>query len=122
MGNPCISEKEYREILKQTFDQVEAAFVDIDPDVAECEQALGSMTISFQDGSKCIFSAQPSVRQLWVAIASKGLAYHFNYDFDKHEWWQERWQERCDNKERGIEFKALLKSYLKEMTGVDFRL
>ncbi|MBI3535166.1 MAG: iron donor protein CyaY [Deltaproteobacteria bacterium] len=114
MSNPCLSEKEYREILKQTFDQIEAAFVDIDPDAAECEQSLGSMTISFQDGSKCVFSAQPSVRQLWVAIASKGLAYHFNYDFDKHEW--------LDDKGRGIEFKALLKSYLKEMTGVDFKL
>ena len=112
MQNENFLEKDYRELLQKIFDEIEASFASIDPDLAECEQALGAMTIKFKDGSRCILSAQPSVRQLWVALAAKGVAYHFDYNFEKKTWW--------DDKGRGLEFKALLKTHLKEMTEIEF--
>ncbi len=107
-----ISEKEYRQILQSTYDQIEAGVGDTDPDLVECEQSLGAMMLRFADGSKCILSAQPSVRQLWIALAARGIAYHFNYNLEKKVW--------EDDKGKGIELKSMLQSYLKEMTGTDF--
>jgi CyaY protein len=76
----AMTEADFRKTMQVTLDRVEKAFADVDPDVAECEQALGSMTITFADRSRCILSAQPSVRQLWLALAARGTAYHFNWN------------------------------------------
>ena len=102
-----LSETEFRKVMQTTLDRVEKAFADVDPDVAECEQALGSMTITFADRSRCILSAQPSVRQLWLALAAKGTAHHFNWD-------GARWQ---DDKGKGIELLSFLEGYYRELTG-----
>lgn len=100
------SEAEYRRIIQETLSRVERAFEEVDPDLAECDQTQGAMTIQLADGSRCIISAQPSVRQLWLALASKGMAYHFNYDPLRKEW--------RDDKGRDIEFRTFLKAYLRE--------
>lgn len=105
-----IEESVYRKILQSTLDQIESSFEGVDPDIAECEQSHGSLTIQLADGSRCILSAQPSVRQLWLALAAKGTAYHFNFDEPKHAW--------IDDKGRGIELRTFLKDYLKESTGL----
>jgi iron donor protein CyaY len=107
------SETEYRKRIQEVFDVIEQAFDDVDPDVAEAEQALGAMTLTFSDRSRCILSAQPSVRQLWLALASKGTAYHFNWDASKQQW--------IDDKGRNIELISFLESYLSEKTGVDVK-
>lgn len=107
-----MTEAEFRRIMQTTLDGIEKAFESIDPDVAECEQALGSMTITFADRSRCILSAQPSVRQLWLALAAKGTAHHFIWD-------GARW---LDDKGKGIELLSFLESYFKELTAQDFRL
>lgn len=108
-----MTEAEYRQQVQTTFDIIDRAFQGIDPDLAECEQALGAMTISFEDRTRCILSAQPSVRQLWVALASKGTAYHFNYDPARGEW--------MDDKGRGIELLSFLEKFLEEKTGQKVR-
>ncbi len=107
-------ENEYRQILRETLDRIEQAFDGVDPDVAECEQALGSMTIVLPGGARCILSAQPSVRQLWLAVASKGVAFHFNYDSARGEW--------VDDKGRGIELLSYLRSYLKDEIGLELKI
>jgi len=109
-----LNESQFREKLQVTFNQIEAAFTDVDPDVAECEQSLGAMTITFADKSRCILSAQPSVRQLWLALAARGTAYHFNYDAKSDQW--------MDDKGRGVEVLSFLKGYLKEVTGLELSL
>lgn len=111
MPQKIINEAEYRQLIQQIYDQIEKAFSDVDPDLSECEQSLGAMTIKFSDDSRCILSAQPSVRQLWVAVASLGRAYHFNYDRQKNCW--------LDDKGQGIELISFLQSYLKEKIGMD---
>jgi iron donor protein CyaY len=103
-------EADYRKRVQETFDEVAAQFEDVDPDVAECEQAFGVVTITFPDRTKIILSAQPSVRQLWVALASRGTAYHFSFDAALQQW--------RDDKGRDIEVKSLLKTVLQETAGL----
>lgn len=93
MAQVLITENEMRQKIQEAFDRIEASFEDVDPDVAEAEQALGAMTIQFRDRTKCILSAQPSVRQLWVALASEGRAHHFNWSDEQGKWLDDKQSE-----------------------------
>jgi CyaY protein len=108
------AEADYRKKIQETLDRIEAAFEGVDPDLAECEQSHGALTIQFADGSRCILSAQPSVRQLWLALASQGRAYHFNFDPAKGQW--------IDDKGQGIELLSFLRGYLRDSVGLDLSL
>lgn len=108
------SEAEYRKLIEDSFARIERSFEDVDPDVAECEQSMGAMIITFADRSKCILSAQPSVRQLWLALAAQGTAHHFNFDAASGCW--------IDDKGKGLELLSFLEKFLKEKTGVAFAL
>ncbi len=109
-----MDETEYRKKIQKAMDRIEASLADVDPDVAECDQAQGALTIQFTDQSRCILSAQPSVRQLWLALAAIGTAYHFNYDDSTEKW--------VDDKGRGVELISFLRGFLKEKTGLDLAL
>jgi CyaY protein len=104
----------YRSKVQEVLDQIEAAFSDVDPDVAECDQSLGSMTITLTDRSRVIISMQPSVRQIWLALAAKGTAYHFNYDATKAQW--------LDDKGRGVELLSYLNEYFRETCKLSLNL
>ena len=103
------SESEYRNRIHELYKVIENAFENIDPDIAECENTLGAMTLVFADQTRCILSAQPSVRQLWLALASRGTAYHFNYDESSRKW--------MDDKGRG-DLNSILEEFFFEMTGI----
>lgn len=105
-----MSESELRALAKLVYDRISAAFDDIDPDVAECEESLGSLSIQLADGAKWILSVQPPVRQLWLAVASIGRAFHFNYDPATKKW--------RDDKDEGIELLSYLEGLLQELAGV----
>ncbi len=107
------NEAEYRKIVQATLDRIQKPFDAVDPDVAECEVAHGALTISFADRTRCILSAQPSVRQLWLALAAQGTAHHFNFDPARSQWW--------DDKGKGIELLSFLQNYLKEKTDTEIR-
>ena len=109
-----LSEPDFRQKIQEAFNRIDAALAEVDPDVAECEQAMGAMTITFADRSRCILSAQPSVRQLWVALAALGTAHHFNFDQKSGRW--------IDDKGKGIELLSYMKKFLKEKTGLDLDL
>ncbi len=109
-----MTETEYRALIQETFDRISRAFDDVDPDQAECERIPGSMTITLADGSRCILSSQPSVRQLWLALAAKGTAVHFNWDASREQWW--------DDKGKGIELKSFLSRYFQEVLGQELAL
>lgn len=110
------SEADYRAVMKETLDRVEKAFDSIDPDHAECATQFGALTILMNKtgGQKVILSAQPSVRQLWLALAAKGVAHHFDYDHEKKLW--------LDDKGQGIEVLAFLEKFLTESLGYPVRL
>ena len=105
-------EAHYRSAMKETLDRVERAFDSVDPDVAECTVQFGALTIAFPNGQRLILSSQPSVGQLWMAIAAKGVAYHFDFDHSKGEW--------RDDRGEGIEPLSFLSKYLEDVA--DLRL
>lgn len=111
---PAFSEGEFRKRIQETFDRLERALGEIDPDVAECEQSMGAMTLTFSDRSRCILSAQPSVRQLWLALAGLGTAHHFNFDHQTEAW--------RDDKGKNIELLSFLQDFLSEKTGQPIRI
>jgi iron donor protein CyaY len=107
------NEAEYRSVIQNTLSRVEKAFYDIDPDVVECSVQFGALTIAFPSGQRCILSSQPAVQQLWMAVAAKGIAFHFDYDHGAKEWRDDRGQ--------GIEPLSFLVKFLREMTGLDIK-
>ena len=109
-----MTESELRALAKQVYDRVAKALDEVDPDEVECEESLGSLTILLGDGAKWILSVQPPVRQLWLAVASLGRAYHFDYDPRSGTW--------RDDKGEGIELISHLRTLLKDVGGVDVAL
>jgi CyaY protein len=107
-----MEEAEFRGKVEATLARVAKALDNVDPDIAEYEKKPGQLTITFADRSKCILSTQPSVRQLWLAIAARGTAYHFSLEGD-------RW---IDDKGREIELLSFLAVFLQEMIGSEIRL
>lgn len=118
MQSPSMPEAEFRKRVQSTFDGIVAAFDDVDPDVAECEAAFGSVTISFVDRSRCILSVQPSVRQIWLALASLGTAHHFSLqrvgDPARDAW--------VDDKDPTIELLSRLEQVLQQKAGLTLKL
>lgn len=107
------SESQYRQRIQELYQRIERAFEAVDPDRVECETAMGALTLSFPSQARAVLSAQPSVRQLWLALASRGTAYHFNYDEAQAQW--------LDDKGRG-ELIELLQKHLEEITGLSILL
>ncbi|MEO5668455.1 MAG: frataxin domain-containing protein [Bdellovibrionota bacterium] len=101
-----MDEKTYRLLVKEAYARVENAFESIDPDVVEVEAGMGTLSLLAKKG-KTILSTQPSVRQLWLAIAARGVAVHFNYDETKRVW--------MDDKGEGKELYSFLETTLKDI-------
>jgi CyaY protein len=85
-----MDEKMYRARVSEAFGRIEKGFEKVDPDLAECENVAGALTITLRNRSKVIVSPQPSVRQIWLAVAAEARAYHFNFDNDSGRWLDDR--------------------------------
>ena len=108
-----LSEADYREKIQSTFERIDRALGEIDPDVLESSLQFGALTLTLGSGARTILSAQPSVRQLWLALASKGQAIHFNWDTANSQW--------MDDKGQGIELIAFLKKFLADSAKIDVK-
>ncbi len=104
----------FRKQVQETFEKIERALESIDPDQIECEQSQGSLILTLSNHSKCILSLQPSVEQLWLALASRGIAYHFDLDPSSGLW--------IDDKGEGVELLHFLERSLKEITGIEITI
>ena len=109
----AMSESEFRKLAKDMYGRIEAPFEDVDPDQVECENAQGALTLILANGARWVLSQQPSVRQLWLAVASLGRAYHFDYDPARAAW--------LDDKGEGLELLQHLERLLSEETGLEIR-
>ena len=98
--------------LPAGFKRMEKALDSVDPDVIEVEQSSGVLTLKLARGAKIILSAQPSVRQLWLAMAVLGTAIHFD-------WQNGQW---VDDKGQGKELYSTLSQVLREQTGLEISL
>jgi iron donor protein CyaY len=110
----AMNEPEYRSRVQEVYDRIQRAFENVDPDIAECEQAMGVLTITLADRSRCILSTQPSVRQVWFAFAAKGTAAHFNFDPASGVW--------IDDKSKGLELVSHFKALMKDATGLELAI
>jgi CyaY protein len=115
MSSPAeaMTESQFRQLAKAVYDRIEAQFDEIDPDQVECEVAQGALTLTLADGARWVLSQQPPVRQLWLAVASKGRAYHFDYDPASGTW--------RDDKGQGLELLEALSGLLAEVAGLRVR-
>lgn len=109
-----LSEADYRARIQETFDRISKAVDPVDPDVVECEVAFGALTLKLSDGSKVILSAQPSVRQLWMAVTSRAIAVHFNWDGGGSRW--------VDDRGAGTELLSFLETHMKTTAGLALTL
>ena len=108
-----MSESEFRALAAEVYRRIGGAFDEVDPDDAECEESLGSLAIVLADGSKWILSLQPPVRQVWLAVASIGRAFHFDYDPGSGTW--------IDDKGEGLELLSHLQNLLADVAGVQLK-
>lgn len=103
-----MDESSYRRLIDDTFKVIDAAFEDVDPDVAESSYSQGTLTILFADGRRCILSPQTPVRQIWVAF--KDRAWHLDRDAANGRW--------LDDRGQGIELYKLVEDVTREAAGV----
>lgn len=108
-----MSESAFRQLAKAVYDRIEAQFDEIDPDEVECEVAQGTLMLTLADGARWVLSQQPPVRQLWLAVASKGRAWHFDHDPASGRW--------LDDKGEGVELLSTLEQLLAEVAGLQVR-
>lgn len=109
----------YRSRIQAVYSVIEKALEQVDPDLAEVQVSQGSLSIQFSDQSKCILSAQPSVRQLWVAVASLGKAHHFNFVEAEGEHGRGSWR---DDKAQEIELYRFLEDFINKQTKLSIQL
>ena len=103
-----LDEKIYRRHLDDTFNQIDQAFADVDPDLAEVTIAQGALTIVFREKTKLLLTPQPSPRQLWVAYRDR--AWHFDWDEAKRAW--------MDDRGLGLDLAKLVEDTTRDATGV----
>jgi CyaY protein len=101
-----IEEKIYRQLVDDAFHRIDAAFEDIDPDLAESTSSQGTLTILYEQKLRFILSPQAPVRQIWAAF--KDRAWHFDRDAAGN------WM---DDRGRGIELFRLVEDITREAVG-----
>ena len=109
-NDATLSESDFRRLAKVVYDRIEAEFDAVDPDTVECEVSQGALTLTLAGGARWVLSQQPPVRQLWLAVASRGRAYHFDYDATRDAW--------IDDKGEGVELLPHLAQLLAEEAGL----
>ncbi len=102
-----MEESRYRRLIDDTFKVIDAAFEDVDPDLAESVLSQGTLTITFSGGRRLILSPQTPVRQLWVAFRDR--AWHLDYQPDG------RW---LDDRGQNVELLSLITQLTQEASGV----
>jgi CyaY protein len=101
-------ESSYRACIDETLRRIDAAFEDVDPDLAESEYAQGTLVITFGQAHKLILSPQAPLRQLWVAFRDR--AWHLCWDEASARW--------LDDRGQGIELFALITDLASQNAGV----
>lgn len=103
-----MDENTYRKLVDDTLHHIDAAFEEVDPDLAESTISQGALTILFPGNLRAIVSPQPPVRQMWLAFRDRG--YHFNWDPGRRRW--------LDDRGEGLELYALIETIARDTSGV----
>jgi CyaY protein len=103
-----MDEAQFRQRVDEMLARLDAAFADVDPDLAESEYAQGTLVVVFRQAQKLIISPQAPVRQIWAAFRDR--AWHFGLDEASGRW--------LDDKGQGVELVALVASLCRDQAGV----
>ena len=98
----------YRQLVDETLGRLDAAFENVDPDLAESDFSQGTLVVTFRQAHKLILSPQAPLRQLWAAFRSQ--AWHFAFDGASGRW--------LDDRGQGVELFALVVELAREQAGV----
>ena len=109
---PLIEEKTYRQMVDDVFDRIDAAFEEVDPDLAESNLSQGTLTVVFQGKLRFIVSPQTPVRQIWAAF--KDRAWHFDHHPESGQW--------LDDRGRGVDLYGLVEELTRETVAVAVRI
>jgi iron donor protein CyaY len=104
-----MNESAYRQSVDALLSRLDAAFADVDPDLAEAEYAQGTLVVTFGQAHKLVISPQAPVRQIWAAFRDR--AWHFSLDESSGRW--------LDDRGQGVELVALVRSLAREQAGVE---
>lgn len=107
-----MDESSFRRRMDDVFKRIDAAFENVDPDLAESEYSQGALTITFRQTSKLILSPQTPLRQIWVAFRDR--AWHLDMDETKGQWRDDRGQD--------VELCSLVTKLASEQAGVTIRI
>lgn len=105
-------EAAYRQRVDIIFKRIDAAFEDVDPDLAESDFSQGSLVITFKQAHKLILSPQAPLHQIWVAF--KDRAWHMQHDAASDRW--------TDDRGQGVELLALVQELAQGQAGVALAL
>ncbi len=108
-----MDEKDYRLLVREAFERIELALENVDPDLLEVEPGMGSLAFLSKKG-KTVLSTQPSVRQIWLAAASEGIALHFSWNPEEKKW--------LDDRGEGKELFAFLGELFQKISGLKLSL
>ena len=103
-----MEEKQYRQLVDETFRRIDAAFEAVDPDLAESTFSQGTLTIVFREKQQLILSPQTPARQIWAAFCDR--AWHFDLRPGGDGW--------VDDRGQGIALFALVEDLARTAAGV----
>jgi len=102
----------YRQRVDEALAKLDAAFENVDPDLAESDFSQGTLVITFRQTHKLILSPQAPLRQLWAAFRDR--AWHFAFSSANGTW--------MDDRGLGVELFGLVTDLGREHGGVDLKL
>jgi CyaY protein len=103
-----MEEKQYRQLVDEAFRRIDAAFENVDPDLAESTFSQGTLIIVFREKHQLILSPQTPTRQIWVAFQDR--AWHFDLRSDGAGW--------IDDRGQGVDLFALVEELSRTSAGV----
>jgi iron donor protein CyaY len=104
-----MTESEYRLAVDSLLSRLDAAFENVDPDLAESSYSQGTLVVVFPGSLKLIISPQAPVEQIWAAFRDR--AWHFRYDPASDSW--------LDDRGQGVELVSLVSQITREQAGVE---
>ncbi len=107
-----LDERTYRRLVDDTLAHIDAAFEDVDPDLAESSISQGALSVTFPGNLRMIVSPQPPVRQMWLAFRDR--AYHFDWNEADRTW--------VDDKNQGLDLYGVVRDLTRQTAGVELAL
>lgn len=78
-----MTESEFMVQVDETLGRIEEILDEAESDL-DYETNGGMMTVKCENGSQIIFTRQPPLKQLWLALPGGG--FHFDYDQNAGQW------------------------------------